>query len=66
MSLYNQALPLADRLYMTLVHSDVDGDAWFPELDLTDWQQTERIDFEADDKNPHAYSFVTLDKRLKD
>ena len=62
MSLYQQALPLADRLYMTLVHADVKGDAWFPEFDLQQWQERERHDFPADEKNPHPYSFVILDK----
>jgi len=66
MSLYQQALPLADRLYMTLVHADLDGDAWFPDIDLSHWQQTRRQDFQADEKNPHAYSFITLEKSLKD
>ena len=62
MSLYKQSLPLADRLYMTLVHADVEGDAWFPEFDLHDWQESAHSDFPADDKNPYAYSFVTLNK----
>ncbi|VAX04612.1 Dihydrofolate reductase [hydrothermal vent metagenome] len=63
MSLYKQALPLADRLYMTLIHANVKGDAWFPEFDLHEWQETARNDFPADEKNPHAYSFITLDKQ---
>jgi len=63
MSLYKQALPLADRLYMTLVHTDVEGDAWFPEFDLHNWQEIARSDFPADEKNPHAYSFIVLDKQ---
>jgi dihydrofolate reductase len=62
MSLYQQALPLADRLYMTLVHAEVEGDAWFPEFDLDGWNQTERSDFSADEKNPYPYSFVVLNK----
>ena len=60
MSLYEQALPLADRLYMTLVHTQVEGDAWFPEFDLNQWQETERHDHEADERNPYPYSFVVL------
>lgn len=63
MSLYKQSLPLADRLYMTLVHAEVEGDAWFPEFDLNDWHETTRSDFSADEKNPHAYSFITLNKK---
>ena len=63
MSLYQQTLPLADRLYMTLVHTNVEGDAWFPEFDLQRWHETERHDFPADEKNPHSYSFIVLDKQ---
>ncbi len=63
MSLYKQALPLADRLYMTLIHANVEGDAWFPEFDLHEWQETAHNDFPADEKNPHAYSFITLNKQ---
>ncbi|MDT8383662.1 MAG: type 3 dihydrofolate reductase [Gammaproteobacteria bacterium] len=63
MSIYQQALPLADRLYMTLVHAPLEGDAWFPEFDLRQWRQTERHDFPADDKNPYAYSFIVLERK---
>jgi len=61
-SFYRQMLARADRLYLTLVHARIEGDAWFPEIDLADWHQIERIDCDADDKNPHAYSFVVLDR----
>ena len=63
MSIYRQALPHADRLYMTLVHADLEGDAWFPEFDLGQWREIERIDFEADEKNRLPYSFVILERR---
>ena len=62
MSIYQQALPQADRLYMTLVHTEVEGDAWFPDFDLSEWKEVKREDHEADDKNPHAYSFVILER----
>jgi dihydrofolate reductase len=63
MSLYKQALPLADRLYMTLIHADLDGDAWFPEFDATQWNQAERLDHEIDEKNNYPYSFVVLNRK---
>lgn len=63
MSLYKQALLLADRLYLTLVHAEVEGDAWFPEFDMAGWQELERQDREADDDNPHPCSFVVLERR---
>ena len=64
-SLYAQALPLADRLYMTLVHTEATGDAHFPDFDMAQWREVERQDHAADDKNPHPCSFVVLERRGK-
>lgn len=60
MSFYEQMLPKADCLYMTLIHAEVDGDAWFPEFDMGQWQELAREDHQADEKNPHDYSFLTM------
>lgn len=62
-SFYEQMLPQADRLYLTFVHADVQGDAWFPEIDLSEWNEVERIDYDADEKNPQAHSFVILNRK---
>ncbi|OGG45644.1 MAG: hypothetical protein A3F84_28900 [Candidatus Handelsmanbacteria bacterium RIFCSPLOWO2_12_FULL_64_10] len=35
---YRQALPLADRLYLSYVKKDYDGDAYFPEFDESEWE----------------------------
>ena len=63
MSLYKQALSIADRLYMTLIHAELEGDAWFPEFDAQQWVQGERVDHDADDKNQFPYSFVILNRK---
>ncbi len=60
--LYQQALPLADRLYLTEVHADVEGDAFFPELEFSDWQEVGRETFSAVEPNPYDYSFVILER----
>ncbi len=60
--LYSQALPLADRIYLTLVESKVEGDTLFPEYDQSQWQETARERHPSDDKNPYAYSFITLSR----
>lgn len=62
-SFYEQMLSRAQRLYLTLVHTEVEGDAWFPEIDWQQWQQLERIDHAADEKNPHAHSFLILERK---
>ena len=61
-ALYAEALPRADRLYLTLVHQVFHGDVSFPEFDPSQWREVEREDHEPDDRNPVAYSFVTLDR----
>ncbi len=60
--LYTQALPLTQRLYLTQVHAQVCGDAYFPELELSQWQQFSRQDFDAVEPNPYSYSFIVLDR----
>lgn len=68
-SLYQQTLPMADRLYMTLVHAEIAGDAWFPAFSSEDWREVTRSDFSPDEKNPLVYSFVIMERRrneLKD
>lgn len=59
--IYAEALPKADRLYITHVHAEVHGDAYFPEVDLTQWQAIAKEDYAADDHNPFNYSFVVYD-----
>jgi len=60
---YQQMLPQADRMYLTLVHTEIEGDAYFPEYDVADWQEIEREGHDPDDKNAYAYSFITLERK---
>jgi len=60
--IYEQALSQATRLYLTQVHADVDGDAWFPALKPDDWSEVARQDFSAEGPNPYDYSFVVYDR----
>jgi dihydrofolate reductase len=60
--IYRQAIGAADRMYLTLVHAEVNGDTYFPEFDMRDWKETSRTRHEADEKNLHAYSFVIYDR----
>jgi dihydrofolate reductase len=62
-SFYEQMLPKADRLYLTFVHADLDGDAWFPEINNNDWNKVQKINHKKDDKNRYAHSFVILDRK---
>ena len=57
--IYKQALEIADKLDLTLVHQSFEADAFFPIIDPFIWNVKERIDCKADEKNKFDYSFVT-------
>ena len=59
-ALYAEALPRAQRLYLTRVHAEVEGDCFFPELDLGAWREIETHEFPADPRHAHAFSISTL------
>ena len=61
--LYTQMLSRADRLYMTRVETDAEGDAWFPDFDLGTWREIQRDVHPADDKNPYPCTFLTLERK---
>jgi len=61
--IYTLALPKADRLVLTHVECDVEGDACFPAFDENDWRITHREKHEADDRHAYAFEFVTYDRR---
>jgi dihydrofolate reductase len=61
-SLFKEALPLAEVIYLTRIDQNFAGDTYFPELNLAQWQEVARIDCEPDDKNPYFYSFLTYER----
>ncbi len=54
--LYATALTLADKLYLTHVHAAVEGDTYFPALDMRPWREVRRDYHPADAR--HAYAFT--------
>ena len=60
--LYEQMLAHANRLYLTEVHAEVEGDVYFPEFDKREWIKVEREAHIADEKNEFDYSFIILEK----
>lgn len=60
--LYEQTLDKANRIYLTEVHAEVEGDTYFPDFDREIREEIYRQDFKADEKNQYDYSFVILAK----
>lgn len=61
--IYAQALPQAQRLYLTEVHAEPEGDAHFPDFDRSQWQEVAREEHPACERNPYAYDFLVLDRK---
>ncbi|MFZ5723675.1 MAG: dihydrofolate reductase [Pseudomonadota bacterium] len=61
--IYAQALPRCDRMYLTEVHADVAGDAFFPSFDRAQWRETKRERHAAEGPNPYDYSLVVYERR---
>ena len=61
--LYAQALGHAQRLYLTEVGRDFDGDAFFPAIDRGDWNEVSRETHHAPAPNDFDYAFVTLERK---
>ena len=60
--IYAAFLPLADRIYLTRVHADVDGDAFLPELEQGNWRVVAKERRHADDSNDHDVTFLVMDR----
>lgn len=61
-ALFAQTLPLANRLYLTQVHAQAEGDIRFPTWDPADWQEISRVERAADERNPLPMTFLVLQR----
>ena len=63
--LYRQALPYADKLYLTRVHASFpEADAFFPEISLTDWKKMNEEWHPADAKNRYSFTFYEFERKV--
>lgn len=61
--IYEQMLKRADRLYLTHIDAEVEGDTQFPDYEPDEWQSTFSEFHDADEQNSHSYCFEILDRR---
>ncbi|MFM8322943.1 MAG: dihydrofolate reductase [Chloroflexota bacterium] len=61
--IYRQALPPAQRIYLTLVHANLPCDAFFPELDPRQWQEIERVEHPAAPGDEFPFTDLLLQRR---
>ncbi|PCJ95052.1 MAG: diacylglycerol kinase [Hyphomicrobiales bacterium] len=61
--LYKIAMPMADRVYLTRIHANPQGDTWFPELPETIWKTTETSPIPGSEKDTASASFMVLERQ---
>ena len=62
--IYRLFLPKLNRLYLTVVNATVEGDAFFPEFELAEWEETYSEEHPADDAHQFSFRWVILDKKI--
>lgn len=60
--IFEQALPLANKLYLTRVLADIEGDCYFPEIEWSEWRNLSKQPVAADDKNQFPHSFEIYER----
>ena len=61
--LFRRLMPVVDRLYLTQVHGAVEGDVFFPPVDLSQWHETYRQEHPADERHPLPFTWLILDRK---
>lgn len=61
--IYKQSLPLLDRLYLTRIYEDFEGDTAFPDFDSEQWEMTHIEPHEPDEKNKYFYAFQLWERK---
>ncbi|MDR2056890.1 MAG: dihydrofolate reductase [Dysgonamonadaceae bacterium] len=61
--IYEQILPLADKLYLTKIHATFsEADVFFPKINFQEWRETSKETFLSDEKNPYSFTFVEYER----
>ena len=61
--LFEEAAQRSDRIYLTRIHAECEGDTFFPAINWDTWSKIDEMNFSADSKNQFAYSFQTFDRK---
>lgn len=61
--IYRQAMPIADKIYLTRIYGDFQGDAYFPFIDDKEWTLASLSEHKADEKNPYPFAFLEYIKK---
>ena len=60
--IYSQSIDITDKLYITEIQADFEGDAFFPEVDKNIWRETSRVKHDVDDRHKYSFDFVVYER----
>ena len=60
--IFRQSVHLCDKIYLTRIHHDFEGDVFFPEINWKDWKEVSRKDIPHDEKNKYPFSFLIYER----
>jgi len=61
--IYTQSMPMANIIYLTRVHAELEADTFFPVIDESEWMLVSNDDFPSDEKHVYAYSFQVWERK---
>jgi len=61
--IYKQSMSVANKIYLTRIYGDFEGDAYFPDINQENWAITLISEHPADEKNPYPFAFLEYIKK---
>ncbi len=62
-NIYRQALPIADKLYLTRIEADIEGDVYFPKVGYEEWKLVWSENHQADERNKYEHEFQVYERK---
>jgi dihydrofolate reductase (trimethoprim resistance protein) len=62
--IYNMFLPYVEKMYITKIHYEFEGDTYFPEVNFDEWKEVSVEQGVMNDKNPYYYNFHVYERKL--
>jgi dihydrofolate reductase len=64
--IYENSFKWLDKIYLTVVHTELEGDTFFPKLDMTEWKEISSVSHAQDEKNDFKHTFKILERKNRE
>ncbi len=61
--IFKETLHIANKIYLTRIHEVFDGDTFFPEINMKEWNLASKVTHSNDEKNPYDYTFLVYERK---